>query len=140
MSMGTNILIILIVFSILLNIPCIESMNSNFCYPSALIMIKGLWEADPTIAKITVGTNWATFWGTIVVTSAVAGIVVGLITMSGQTAFVVMMAAFLFSFVSLPVSIFQQTGMPFEITLLVGGTLSVMIILSLISFIRGSEW
>lgn len=121
------------------------SMIILFCV-SVYLWIGGYESALATILTVDRGTEqieWSEISSQIqtALAIAVAGAIAGYFTGSGILGYALFsgIASFLFSFALLPLSIMNETSMPFEIRLLVGGVFSLTMMLAMINWMKGSE-
>lgn len=137
MGMGTTIIIILVVANILFYIPCLSSESENFCYMSGLTILLKFITGVPSTGQLSI-SPW--FIGIVTGIAIGAAIVTGVFGASLSGLSLAAAGASLLTLATFPVTLLQQTGTPYEIKLLVGGVFSVMYILAVLSFMRGSEF
>lgn len=126
MGLGSNILI----FMIMLNI---------------ILIAMGL--SDSTLLTMFLTINRET--NQVAVNASFIAILVAVITTASIVAFsfgfvpnisLGSLMVFLVSFATFPIGVFNSSSLPFEFKLMFGGVISIMYLIALISFARGSEF
>ena len=126
MGVGTNILIFMVILNIVFYILGIETGLS--------LLVKFL-TADKNLNKVEVNQSLVLSITAVTATATIIASAFGLfpnIALAG-------LMMFLLSFATFPISVFNSTSVPFEFKLLIGGVLTVLYLISLISFARGGD-
>jgi len=131
MGMGTNIVFITFVISIFFFLAGAKS--------GAMLMadfLSGNWESG----EVKYSTLFQNIFITPLTAGAGAAIVATLFGRSASGALTVAAVTAIVSFAGMPISVFTQESLPWEIKLLLGGIFSVLYMLSVIGFTRGYDF
>jgi hypothetical protein len=126
MGVGTNILLFLIILNIVFYIIGIDT---------GLTLIFRFLSADKNLNQVQVSGSLV---AAILAVTATASIIATAFGLFPNISLAVLMT-FLLSFATFPISVFNSVSVPFEFKLLFGGVITVLYLLTLISFARGGE-
>lgn len=127
MGVASNILIFMIILNIIFIILDVET-------PSTMLLSSFI-NINKNTGSATISSDFITKLIAVTMTAGIFATAFGLIPNIALGTLVM----FLISFATFPIGIFNAAGMPFEVKLLVGGAISIMYLIALISFARGSE-
>ncbi len=126
MGIGTNILIFMVILNIVFYILNIDT---------SLTLITKFITGNASLNQVEISSELVLAILTITATTSIFAYISGFFS---NISLAVLMS-FLLSFATFPLSVFNSQTVTFEFKLLVGGVLSILYLISLISFVRGGE-
>lgn len=126
MGLGSNILI----FMIMLNIILIAMGLSDSTLLTMFLTI------NRETNQVAVNASFIAILVAVITTASIVAFSLGFVPNISLGSLMV----FLVSFATFPIGVFNSSSLPFEFKLMFGGVISIMYLIALISFARGSDF
>ncbi|MEM5866779.1 MAG: hypothetical protein QXG39_02555 [Candidatus Aenigmatarchaeota archaeon] len=126
MGLGSNILI----FMIILNIVLIVMGLSDSTLITMFLTI------NRETNQVAVNTSFIAILVAVISTASIIALSLGFMPNISLGSLMML----LISFATFPIGVFNSSSLPFEFKLMFGGVISIMYLIALISFARGSEF